>query len=293
MTTERVYENYTQAELDRQYDQRSLVPDINHHMQRWAEASALARKSLASETNVIYGADDNQLLDIFGVGGSGKPVVVFFHGGAWRSVITKDQSAYPANAFVPQGVLFVAVGFGAAPAFTLDDMVSQCRDAVAFLHRNAVRFGGDPDRIHAFGHSSGAHLAAMLATTDWQAAYGLPADVIKGLAAVSGVYDLHPVRLSARNDYLHLDEGTAARNSPIKYLAALQASAVIAWGEGELDEFKRQNREFADAVSGHAKLAYSAEMPGRHHFDMADEICRQDGALFKASLSLLGLSSQP
>lgn len=291
MTTKFVYKNYAQAELDRQYDQRTLVPDISEFTTRWTEASEKARRTLAVEANVIYGNDSNQLMDIFGVGGANRPIVLFFHGGAWRPVTTKDQSAYAASSFVGRGALFVAIDFCAAPEFTLDEIVAQCADAVTFLYQNAARYGGDRDHMHVIGHSSGAHLAAMLATMDWRAGYGLPADVIKGLVAISGVYDLYPVRLSARNDYLHLDAVASARNSPSERLEFLHAPSVIAWGGGELDEFRRQSQDFADAISTREKLMFADEVSGRNHFEMTDEFGNGDSPLFKAAMDLIGLST--
>jgi len=289
VTTDLVYKNYAQTELDRQYDQRTLVPDITDYAARWVEASEEARRNLAVEMDVAYGSDCGQFMDIFGVDGADRPIALFLHGGAWRPVLAKDQSAQAAPAFVGQGALFVAADFCAAPEFTLDEIVAQCADAIAFLYRNADRFGGDRDRMYVIGHSSGAHLAAMLATMDWDAGYGLPADLIKGLVAVSGVYDLEPVRLSARNDYLHLDADASARNSPSERLEFLCAPGVIAWGDGETAEFRRQSRDFARALSINKKLTHAGEISGRNHFDMADELGRADSPLFAAAMQLLGL----
>ena len=84
---------------------------------------------------------------------------------------------------------------------SLMPMADQVRRAIAWVHRNAASFGGDPDRIYVSGHSSGAHLAAVVATTDWRE-YGVPSNIVKGALCCSGLFDLKPVRLSARSSYV-------------------------------------------------------------------------------------------
>jgi arylformamidase len=122
-----------------------------------------------------------------------------------------------------------------------------CR-AVAWVYRNATHFGGDPNQLYVGGQSSGAHLAAVALTTDWPRGFGVPADIIRGGMCISGMYDLIPVRLSARNTYVRFDDATVAALSPIRHLDRLRAPLIVAYGTCETPEFQRQNREFAASV---------------------------------------------
>ena len=142
------------------------------------------------------------------------------------------------------GVHFISVNFSLLPTVTMDVLIRQCRDAIAWVWRNAETFGGDRDRIFVHGKSSGAHVGAMMAITDWRAEYDLPADLVKGALLVSGMYDLEPVRLTFRNEWLKLDAEGAARNSPIRHIPDNGCPLIVGMGSLETDEFRRQPRAF-------------------------------------------------
>lgn len=118
-------------------------------------------------------------------------------------------------------------------------LADQVRRAVAWVYRNAERIGGDPNRIHVAGQSSGAHLASVLLTTDWHGLFGLPADLIKGGVCISGMYDLKPVWLSARSSYVLFDDETENALSAIRHVDMLRAPTIVAYGSLETPEFQR------------------------------------------------------
>ena len=168
-------------------------------------ASAVVRKTIPPVTKQ-YGEADGDLIDVFCPAGRGPaPVLVFIHGGAWTRN-TRDDVSYPAPTFMGRGVAYLAPDFGSLKAVRLAQMVESCRAAVAWTIRNAKSFGGDPSRVFLAGHSSGAHLAACVLTTDWTVR-GLPPGALKGGFLMSGMYDLYPVLLSSRSTYLHLTPG--------------------------------------------------------------------------------------
>src|SRR5262249_49414839 len=151
-------------------------------------------------------------------------------------------SAFAAENFVRAGAHFAALDFAVLPYVALEQMVAQVRSAIAWLRRNAAALDADPERIFISGHSSGAHLAAAAITGGWRAECDLPADVVKGAVCCSGIYDLEPVRRSARNTYVQLDERQVEALSPIRHVARLACPVVVAHGEHESDEFRRQAR---------------------------------------------------
>jgi len=289
MTPKTVYLDYTQEELDRQYEHRSLVPDSDDFIARNEADSAQIHAAAKGRFDIAYGPDPDQLLDVYLAEGEGlSPVVVFFHGGRW-SRGGKDSNIESLAMYNAAGAHFVSVGFTLIPDIDMDGLVGQCRDAIAWLWRNAGSFGGDPDRLFVMGKSSGGHLAGMMVTTDWAAERGLPADVIKGGLLVSGMYDLEPVRLSFRNGFLGLDEEAAMRNSPIHHIPADGCPLIIGFGSLETDEFQRQSRTFAAAWSARGLTCRLVPMDGRHHFSINADLTDPHGNLVAPFLGLMGI----
>ena len=285
----KVYLDYTQEELDRQYEHRSIVPDSDDFIARNEADSADVRATARGRFDVPYGPDPDQLLDIYTAESGGlSPVVVFFHGGRW-SRGGKTSNIESLATYNAAGIHFVSVGFTLIPDTHMDGLVGQCRDAIAWLWHNAKSFGGDPDRLFVMGKSSGAHLAGMMVVTDWQAERGVPADVIKGGLLVSGMYDLEPVRLSFRNGFLGLDEETAARNSPILHIPDIGCPLVVGYGALETEEFQRQSRTFAAAWTGRGSTCQLAEMAGRHHFSINADLNDAQSDLLTPFLGYMGI----
>lgn len=284
-----VYRGMTQAELDAQYDLRTAAPDHEVWAARRTNWSERARAGLACSLGVRYGTTDRQAMDIFPAAegtvpaGGLAPVEVYIHGGAWRAK-SKEDVSFIAEALVPAGVMFVAIDHDLLPAVTLDQIVAQVRAAVAWIHRNIAGFGGDPDRLHISGHSSGAHLAAMVLATDW-ASLGLPADTIKAACLTSGLFDLEPVRLSERNGKMDLDGVAVARLSPVHNLPARPMPLVMSVGGRETAEFLRQTAAYRAAweAAGLGRVRF-VEMPSDHHYSLAVEPGNAASPLFRAVL---------
>jgi arylformamidase len=277
----KVYRDYDQAELDRQYDQTTLVADPSVYHARKRRESERVRAAFDCRLGVPYGPSPDEWLDIFPAAEPGAPVLVLVHGGAWKGGSARDNQ-FPAEALVPRGAAFVAVNFSLVPAATLAEQVRQNRAAVAWVHQHAREFGADPERIHLAGVSSGGHVGGMLAVTDWQRDWGLPADTLKGAVLVSGMYDLEPVRLTWRNRYLDLTPETAAALSPINAIRPGGIPLVLAYGEDELDEFKRQTGEMADAWRAAGNPCELLVLAGTDHYAGNFALSDPDGPLLAA-----------
>jgi arylformamidase len=285
------WQSYAQAELDANYDQTTIVPDNGPYKERKRLESAAARSALESELDVPYGAGESERLDVFPAATDGSPVQLFIHGGAWKGG-DKSEVSYPALPFHAAGSAFVAVGFDAVPAVTLETQVRQCRDAVKWLYGNAERFGIDRERIHVSGHSSGAHVAAMVAVTDWPRLAGLPADLVKGAAPISGMFDLEPVRHTWRNRYLRLDRARAHALSPIRHIPTTPIPMVVGVGGEELPEFRRQSHEFASAWRAAGQSCEFMIVEGRNHFDLGADLGDPASPVISAILRQMGLGSR-
>jgi arylformamidase len=279
--TEKIFLDYDQAALDRQYNQRAWVANADELIGRHATMSEAVRARLGEPASIAYGTAPTETLDLYRAVRAQAPLLVFLHGGAWQRM-TKRESAFAAETFVRAGAHFAAVDFAAVPATTLADLVDQVRRAIMFLYRSAEHLDIARDRIHLVGHSSGGHLAACAITTDW-AALGLP-QPIKGGLCVSGIYDLRPVRLSARNAYLHIDEATEQALSPQRHLDRLACPLIVAAAEFDAPEFRRQARDFAAAASVRV-----VEGRGFNHFDFIETLADPQGILGKLMLEQMEL----
>ena len=214
------------------------------------------------------------------------------HGGAWRGGSAKD-SAYPAEMFVTAGAHYIAVDFVSVDKAegNLMPMADQVRRAVAWVYKNAAGFGGDPNRLYLSGHSSGAHLAGVVLVTDWQKDFGLPADVVKGAVLMSGMYDLKPVRLSKRSEYVKFTDEMEQALSTQRHLDKLKTPIVVAHGTLESPEFQRQTREFAAAVKAAGKPVQLIVAEGYNHFELPETFGNPYGLLGRAALEQMKLTA--
>ncbi|HEX7881842.1 MAG TPA: alpha/beta hydrolase [Afipia sp.] len=288
----KVWGNYTQAELDAQYNQMSLHTEAEHehHRAEKVQESARVRAKLAGQSliDVAYGPSEAERLDIFKADKPNAPVQIFFHGGAWKGGKKSDVS-FPAESFVAKGATFIAVNYERVPKVSLDEQVRQARAAVAWAYSNAREFGGDPNRIFVSGHSSGGHVCGMVVVTDWQRDFGLPSDVVKGGAPISGMFDLAPVKLSWRNSYVALDEAAVERLSPIRHIPNRAIPLVVGYGTGELAEFQRQSREFAAAWRKRGYPCAELALENLKHYAVNYEFNKPQGKLLSAIFAQMNL----
>lgn len=284
----RVYRNFSQAELDRQYDARGTAPDGQFYRDFLTRESARVRAAFECRLDVPYGSGEAEILDVFPATAAGAPVVYFIHGGYWRSSSQRDLDLYAAT-FIPAGAAYVSVNYALAPAASIDEIVRQCRAGLAWTCRNAADFNGDPDRIYVNGRSAGGHLAGMMLADGWRAAYGLPDDLVKGATAVSGLFDLEPVRLSSVNEWARLDRDSAWRNSPVHHIPGTGCKLLLAWGSEETEEFKRQSDLYAVAWRARGYPCRTMELAGKHHFASMPDLMDPTSPLTRAVFEQMGL----
>ena len=284
-----VYRDFDQAELERQYNARATVPDVQPYLARYAAESARMRAALPCHLDLAFGPTPEETLDIFPAAGPrAAPTMVFVHGGYWR-LLGKADSSFMAEAFTRAGVTVVALNYALAPRVSLDEIVRQVRAAIAWLYREGKAYGVDPERIHAVGTSAGGHLAAMLLCPGWHDGLGVPEGVVKGACVISGLFDLEPVRLSEPNEWLGLDAEAARRLSPIHHLPVSGCPLIVACAETDTGEFKRQSRELAEAWAARGFPCERIEMAGFNHFDVVLELNRPTSPLTAAILRQMGL----
>jgi arylformamidase len=285
-----VFLDYDQAELDAAYTQAEWAPNQADVASRDAQRSTAAVARLGPPRRLAYGPGDAEKLDLYAAKAARAPIQIFIHGGAWRRG-SASSAAYQAEMYVDAGAHFIALDFNnvVETGGNLLTMARQVRRAVAWVYRNAESFGGDAQRIYVSGHSSGAHLAGVVLTTDWQREAGLPSDTVKGGLCASGMYDLHPVSLSARANYVKFTPEVIEALSSQRHIDKLVAPLIISYGTRETPEFQRQNREFAAAVKAAGKPVELIVLQGCNHFEVQESLGNPYGLIGRAVLRQMNL----
>jgi arylformamidase len=280
--------NLSPTELDRQYNARAAIPEHPEILARWAETSGHVRHQGGCEPDYYYGATPDETLDFFPARRQHAPLLVFIHGGWWRSLDKRDFS-FLAPSFVAAGAAVALINYSLAPKARLEDIVRQSLRACAWCRRNARSLGADPERVFVAGHSAGGHLAAMMLAADWPA-WGpdLPPRMLRGGLAVSGVYDLEPVaRAPFLKKDLRLGLAAARRASPVRCRPPLGVPLHTAVGAEESAEFHRQAGLILAAWPNCAGAHLTLD--GHNHFTVVDALGTPGHLLHNSALRMLGI----
>jgi arylformamidase len=280
-----VWLDLDQTELDAAYSQGVWAPNSSQVIKRYDSMSDDTRRRLGTPHRYVYGVTPIEGLDVYRTERSNAPINIFIHGGAWRQGKAKSYS-FPAELFVHAGIHYVVPDFALVQDVggSLMPLAKQVRSAVAWVYRNAKLFGGDPSRIYVSGHSSGGHLAGVVLTTDWPKDFSLPVDTVRGGLLCSGMFDLKPVRLSARSKYVAFTDEMEESLSPQRHLEKLNAPVLVAYGTLESPEFQRQSRDFVAAVKAVGKPAELLVGQGYNHFEIIETLSNPYGLLGHAVL---------
>lgn len=258
------------TDLDAAYNNQAAVPGFAAQAQQRRLLTAALRKAARAQVDLAYGAAPRQRLDFFPCAGLAPPLLVFIHGGYWQGG-DKESAGFVAAGPLAQGFSVAVIEYTVAPQASLGAMVDEVRTAVAWLRRRAGTLGFDAGRIVLAGHSAGAQLLCL----------ALEQPGVTGGLAISGLYDLQPIRLCYLNEKLALTPEDVARFSPIHHLPPAGMPLSIAVGAAELPELIRQSRDFAAAAAAHCRVDFRL-LPGHDHFSVLDaladpqgELCRQ------------------
>jgi arylformamidase len=256
-----LYRGMDKAALDAAYNNAAAVRNSAEIVTDWQARSDRLRAAHAPTMDMRYGPAERNRLDHF-PGDPSRALLVFIHGGYWQAR-AKELFAFLAAGPMAHGIGVTLVGYTLAPQIRLDGIVAEIRAALDFI---AVKY----PRVVLAGWSAGGHLSAM----------AMPHPAVKAGLAISGIYDLEPMRLSYLNDKLRLDEPEQKRNSPM-LLPAMKKPLVVAYGRSELPELQRQSEDYA-------KLAKAKPLGlERHdHFTILEELASPGGALTREVLAL-------
>jgi arylformamidase len=276
------------AALAAQYNNRALVPDYASYFSRWTDDSAKARNTMTCHLDLRFGDGAGETLDLFPARKGDGSCMMFIHGGYWRAMDKRDYS-FLAPTWVDAGVSLAVVNYDLCPKVTIDEIVRQMLRASRWVWLNAENYGMDQDRLYVSGHSAGGHLTAMMMCAVFPVFDPrLPKDLWKGGLAVSGLYDLRPIRqVDALQQDLRLVEEAVERLSPAFIPPATRAPVMTSVGGAESAEFLRQNALLGARWKG--AFAGDVPMPGRNHFSIMDGFAEPSSALFAGARKLMKL----
>jgi arylformamidase len=271
-----LYRGMDRAQLDAAYNNTAAVPERDALVADWTRRSERVRREYRGRLDLAYGDSPRERLDLFLAADPKAPTLVFIHGGYWQ-MNDKENFAFFAEGLLPLGINLAVVEYTLAPAARLDRIVAEVRRAVLWLAEHLDEYGADPARLYASGHSAGGHLTAMAMT--------LPA--VRGGLAISGIYDLEPIRLNYLNERLGLDMAEAERNSPLLHLPPEAAELIVAYGTGELPELCRQSIEYAQAWVERRLPGHLLPVDSVNHFTILEALADPQGALTQALIGMI------
>jgi arylformamidase len=273
-----LYRGMDRAQLDAAYNNIAAVTSAPDLFANWAARSTRFRERHCGHLDLAYGERPHERLDLFLAENPAAPTLAYIHGGYWQMTFqTKELYSVLAEGAVSHGLNVAVIEYTLAPEATMDRIVSEVRHAVSWLHEHLGDYGADAGRIYVAGHSAGGHLTAMT----------MPLGVVRGGIAISGLYDLEPIRLNYLNEKLGLNEAEAQRNSPMLHFPPTAGPLIVAYGAAELPELRRQSIDYAEAWVRRGLPGRLLPIGGADHFTILETLAQPDGELMQALLTLL------
>jgi arylformamidase len=285
--SENAYRGFGQEELEYQYNPRQSVPEYPQLAKRRAEQARKVRESAKSWLGVPYGSSAREKLDIYPADQPGGPVLIYIHGGYWRSGSKEDNCNF-VPVFTNRGALVVLLEYDLCPMVTVSDIVRQTRSAVGWVYSNVLRYSGNPSKIYISGHSAGGHLTAMALAHDWEKE-GLPRNFIKGAVVTSGVYDLDVVMRISVQQEVKLTPELAQENSPFHHPPLPICPVIVAVGDAEPKGWQQMSEDFFELCKERGLACEYLIVPGANHYTMSEHLADAESPLTRAMLRQMGL----
>ncbi|CCE00459.1 alpha/beta hydrolase [Bradyrhizobium sp. STM 3809] len=269
---------YAVKDWDNAYANGPNIPGGERWPGLWVAPAEAYRAELTGQgrakLDIAYGAHARQRLDLFLPEGTPKGLVVFVHGGYWMR-LDKSFWSHLAKGGNAHGFAVAMPSYRLCPEVGLADITADVAQAIG----RAMDEVAGP--VALTGHSAGGHLVSRMICR------GAPLSAerqkrIGSVVSISGLHDLRPLQRTAMNETLHIDDATAAKESPA-LLTPVDGAKVTAWvGGAERNEFRRQAQLLANIWTGLGASTAYVEAPDRHHFDVIDELADADSGLVKA-----------
>jgi arylformamidase len=270
----------TREFVEREYNNRALVPGHPAFFARWEKDSAYVRETMGPHLDLAYGPHARQRIDVFPAPNA-RGTLMFIHGGYWRS-LDKGMFSWLAASWVAAGVSVAMPGYRLAPEVGIEHIVDDLIEATNWLASNGARYGAPAERIVVSGHSAGGHLTAALFAAPLHRLRFDSARIVGGVP-FSGIFDFEPMLHFSFNADFRLDALRAQALSLVERKPTLAAPLVVAAGGAESSEFQRQSRSLAAAWAPQARALI---LPGLDHFGIVDSFAERGQPLYEETLRL-------
>jgi arylformamidase len=272
---------FTPEFVEREYNNRALVPEHAAFFARWERDSKFVRDTVACTLDLPYGPDSRHRVDLFRAADP-RGTLVFIHGGYWRS-LDKSMFSWLASSWTAAGINVALPNYRLCPTVRIEDIVDDTVAAVNWLFESTQRNAFAMERVVVSGHSAGGHLtAALFAAPRERLAFDTAR--IAGGVPISGIFDFAPLRLFSFNADFGLDEPAVERLAVHKRKPTIAAPLLIAAGAAESSEFRRQSLLLADAWRSQVRATLM--LPLANHFSVVDAFAERGQPLFEQALAL-------
>jgi acetyl esterase/lipase len=257
----------SQEERDLGLNNGVAVPGSVDMVAGWELRSAALRARYPGYLDLRYGPRERNRIDFLKVRQDG-PTLLFIHGGYWQARAKEVFTTF-AEGPMAHGINVALIGYTLAPDATLDQIVAEIHAGIDHLARELPALGGARDGIVVSGWSAGGHLTSM----------ALSNPNVRAGMAISGIYDLEPIRYSYLNEKLKLDEATSRRNSPMAQAGGAPKPLSLVVGSAELPLLRKQTSDFAGHRARYGLPVTYEEIPGADHFSILHELLSPRGRI--------------
>jgi arylformamidase len=282
-----LYNGFRAGELEFQYNPRESVPEYPELAKVRAAQAKKVRQTAKSWLDVAYGESPRERLDIYAPDRANGTVLIYIHGGYWRSGSKEDNCNFVPT-FTKRGTTVVLVEYDLCPQVTVTDIVRQTRAAIAWVCKNITGYGGDPAKVYVSGHSAGGHLTALALTHDWTKA-GVPQDCLKGAVATSGVFDLDIVMKISVQEQVRMTPEVAKLNSPFENPPRVKCPLVVAVGGAEPKGWQQMSEDYFNFCKQQGMNVEYLVVPGANHYTMSEKLLDDTNPLTQAMIKQMGI----
>ena len=257
----------SREEVDRGLNNGAAVAGSADIIAGWEMRSAALRQRHRQHLDLRYGPRERNRID-FLTSRDNAPTLLFIHGGYWQHR-AKEIFTVVAEGPMVHGINVALMGYTLAPDATLDEIVAEIHAGIDFVAGQLPALGAAPGGIVVSGWSAGGHLTSM----------ALSNQHVRAGVAISGIYDLEPIRHSYLDEKLRLDEAMSRRNSPMMTAGGPAKPLSLVVGSAELPLLRKQTADFTGHRARHGLPVTYEEIPGANHFTIMDEMIAPNGRI--------------